>query len=502
MTVLTRAALVHLAILSGSLAAAAPPARIQGDEADAIAAVERALNDSKNGPAGVKLAVGELEGHDSPAVAAVLAEAFQRLEADAQSFDRRAFPQLERGQLSQGEIVDRRRLLDPIRSAQAEILTRVGALRRLDSAQWLLDELIGDEKQPMSLKLEAIRAAVFHGAGIVPALDRALQRAKNSDDVQAVLLAAQRLETSAAPLAERIVPHVDHADATIREAAALALAKLASPLGVEPLVKRLEKETGRTQLRFAAALEILTRQKLGLGVNAWKSWFAAEGIRYTSGQAELGGGEAAVTMVATGYFHGIPQDGRSIVYVIDVSGSMVVSLTDPKFEDADHMRPIPAPYGEPSRMDCSRDELIKALGELPLGTLFNIVFFSTAAERYSPKMLEASLPVIKKAQKWVEQLRPDGATNIHDAMESAFGLAGRGPIDRFYDSNVDTIFLLTDGQPMLPGMRDSPERVIALARRVNPFQRVVVHTIGLGAGIDAAFLRRLAEENGGVFVQR
>ena len=50
--------------------------------------------------------------------------------------------------------------------------------------------------------------------------------------------------------------------------------------------------------------------------------------------------------------------------------------------------------------------------------------------------------------------------------------------------------------------RDNPERTLQLVRRLNPFQRVIVHTIGLGSGIDDQFLRRLATENGGVFVQR
>jgi hypothetical protein len=265
----------------------------------------------------------------------------------------------------------------------------------------------------------------------------------------------------------------------------------------------MEKESGRTQLRFAAALEILTRQKLGLSANAWKSWFAAEGIRYTSGQAELGGGEAAVTQQAVGYFHGIPQDGRSIVYVVDVSGSMVMSMTNPIMEgQAPNRRPVPAPPGEESRLEASKKELIKALGELPEGTRFDIVTFASTAERWSPKLVEASPGVIKKAQKFVEELRAEGSTNIYDAMENAFALAGRGAGDKYYGSIVDTIFLLTDGQPTIGPMDDDPTRILDAARRMNPFRRVIVHTIGLGNGVDAKFLQTLASEHGGVFVQR
>ncbi len=475
-----------------------------GDEAEAkaISAVERALGDAKNGAA-VSAALEELRRFDSPAAAEALVKAFTQLEVVSQQIDRTAHDAVERGKLSPGEVATRRRDVDPIRKAQAAALDRIESLRNGDALVWLVDHLIGEERYAFSLKVAAMRSVAQGGRTIVDPLVRALGRAKRNDDLVAVLLAAQQLEKLGQGMADAIVPLVDHAAPTVREHAALALAKLAAPQGIEPLVRRIEKETGRTQLRFAAALEILTRQKFGLGVNAWKSWFAAEGIRYTSGQAELGGGEPEVTQQATGYFHGIPQDSRSIIYVIDVSGSMVVSMTHPVFEGSPpRQKPIPAPAGEESRMECSRKELIKSLGDLPPGTRFDIVSFGTEAKRYSPKMVEASAAAIKKAQKWVEELAPEGSTNIHDAMESALALAGRGSADKYYDSTVDTIFLLTDGQPTIGPNPDDPERVVELVRRMNALKRVTVHTIGLGNGIDDVFLKKLAADNSGVFVQR
>ncbi len=472
------------------------------DESAAIAAVERALHDGKNGPVLVLSALGELRGRDSVAVAEVLVKVFVDLEQTAQATEKQAHAELTKGELSDGQIVSRRQQIDPIRKAQSAVLDRVATLRNTEALVWLIDHVIGDDKVGISLKVEAARSAAPAGEPIVAALVRALPRVKKSDDWMALLLAAQLLEKKALPLAPSFVPLIDHAEATIRENAALALAKIAVPEAIEPLVHRMEKESGRTLVRIAAALEILTRQKLGASAGAWKSWFAAEGLRYTSGQAELGGGEPAVVMAVSGYFHGIPQDSRSIIYVIDVSGSMMVSMTNPKFEDAAQTKPIPAPAGEESRMETSKKELIHALGELPPTTKFAIVYFSTGADRWQPKMVDASPAMVKKAQKWVAELGPGGATNIHDAMESAFALAGRGAADKYYDSTVDTIFLLTDGQPFLPGGPDSTERIIQLVRRENPIKRVTVHTIGLGKGIDADFLRKLASENGGVFVQR
>jgi hypothetical protein len=477
-----------------------------GDEAEqskAIAKVERALADDKAGAAGVSDALDELRPFDSAAVAELLVKAFTQLELRAIQIDKSAHDAVERGKISENDITVRRREVDPIRRAQGLVLGRVKALRSEAALVWLIDHVIGDDRFPLSFKVEAMTSAGQGGRAMVEPLRKALARSKRPDDMVPVLMATQSLEKLAQPLADAIVPLVDHAEPTVRENAALALARLAAPQGVEPLVKRIDQETGKTQLRIAAALEILTRQKLGLSGSAWKNWFAAEGIRYTSGQAELGGGEAAVTKQATGYFHGIAQDSHSIVYVVDISGSMIVSMTHPRFEQLPNgMRPIPAPEGEESRMTCSKKELVKALGDLPDGTMFDIVYFAAKAERYSPKLLEANPASIKKAQKWVEALEPVGATNIYDAMESAFGLAGRGANDKYYGSVVDTIFLLTDGKPFLTSGPDSTDRILELVRRSNPMKRITIHTIGLGTDIEVDFLRSMATENSGVFVQK
>ena len=491
---------VFLVAASGSRSMAVAPAG--DDEAKAITALERAMNQAKDPGGSVLQVIDDLRKFDSPAVAEVLVKAFTQLEVDAQKTDGQAHADIEKGKLSPGEVISRRAAIDPLRKAQAELLDRVSLLRSEATLAWLIDHVIGDEKCSASLKIECVKAAAASGKGAVEPLQRALARMKKPDDAMAVLTACEQLGPAARPLADALIPLLDHKDATVREAAAMALSKVAVPQSIEPLIRRIALETGRTQLKMVIALEILTKQKHGLGVQAWQSWFAAEGIRYTSGQAEVGGGTSTVTAQAAGYFHEIPQDSRSICYVVDVSGSMVVSLTDPKFEGPDNNpKPIPAAPGEASRMSCSKTELVKALGQLPPGTLFNIVIFSTKAERYSPKLVTADEASIKKAQKWVEALEPNGATNIYDAMELAFGLAGRGAQDKYYDSGIDTIFLLTDGEPFLPNGKDSTERILQAVRRMNPYKRITVHTIGLGKKIDADFLRKMATDNNGVFKQ-
>jgi hypothetical protein len=143
-------------------------------------------------------------------------------------------------------------------------------------------------------------------------------------------------------------------------------------------------------------------------------------------------------------------------------------------------------------------------------------------ERATPKN-------VARARKWVEQLPLRLQTNVHDALELAFVLAGRGARDRYYPSAVDTIFFLSDGAPTRPGadngrrmQADDPRQILSAVRRWNALGRVVVHTIALGLrperprrgrGRDGGggrgagrpgprqFMRELAEQNHGKFVE-
>ncbi|MFT4541344.1 MAG: hypothetical protein ACI841_000638 [Planctomycetota bacterium] len=91
-------------------------------------------------------------------------------------------------------------------------------------------------------------------------------------------------------------------------------------------------------------------------------------------------------------------------------------------------------------------------------------------------------------------------TRLYDALDIAFRCAGRQSEDRYYDTNVDTIVVLTDGAPIVNGKRDSPPRIRSAVKRWNLNERVVLHIIGLGDQIPK-FMQLLAEDNGGQFAQ-
>jgi hypothetical protein len=174
-------------------------------------------------------------------------------------------------------------------------------------------------------------------------------------------------------------------------------------------------------------------------------------------------------------FWGLPIVSRRVVFVLDTSGSMLA-----KFNMA-------SKYGatEGTRLSAAKAQLIAALRMLPDGTLFNIITFDTRGDRWKDEMVVLGDATRVESRKWVEGLRTRGATNVFDALDKAFAL-----------KDVDTIYLLSDGQPV-GGKIDDPLLLRDEIKAWNSTRRIPIHAISLGG--DVALLRRLAEDSGGVF---
>jgi Ca-activated chloride channel family protein len=154
-------------------------------------------------------------------------------------------------------------------------------------------------------------------------------------------------------------------------------------------------------------------------------------------------------------------------------------------------------------MEATKAALIAVLGKLGPKDKFDVVSFNDLVHPYASGLVAATPLEVSNAQDWVRQLTPMYSTNIYDAMQHAFRLAGRGSFDKYYVAGVDTIFLLTDGAPTTPdGRLDSTDRVLEGVRQWNSTGRIVIHTIGIGKDINDVFLKKMAAENHGTFVQQ
>ncbi len=470
-------------------------------------------------------ALALLVGHDSKAIARVLAEAFDQVaqeRAAVSEVRRKANVELEK--LLAGKEFDPKRVLpqqaynrynelrnlsvelraklDALRVLEDDVLASLGELEAPDSLNWLLAKVVGDKKKPFSLKLAIVRRAAVIGEPVLEGMIKALSRARRAEEMTVLLDGVGRLGPDASQATKNVLKLLRRKESTVRERAAWALSMIAAPEGIAPLLERLAKERGLTRKRMAIALEVLTRQPLGLSLEAWNRWWEKEGARHAAGEVPLGGGKPSLTAPkgGSGYYYGIPQEGESILYVIDCSGSMVVSMDDPQFQNR---QPVPARDPAKSRIEACKRELARAVSELAPGTRFNIVAYNDVPFRYKAKLLVADEASLKAAQAWIRDLGASQTTNIHDAMQTAFEFAGRGSHDRYYGAQVDTIFLLTDGSPTkADGSLDSTEKVLDAVRRWNPLKRVVVHCVGVGKGLNEPFLKSLAAQNGGRYVSK
>jgi hypothetical protein len=502
--------LLVLAIVHASL-----PAQ---DEARVLSAFKKAFAAPKAKKAGKPLAEKQAalqatDGLDSGKVAAALVAGWQGLAIELGALDaqraeyrdemaslikgqeaveRRTLPQAKFNRLNQLKpmIAKLRDQCDGLRELQLKLGDRIASLRRRDSALYLLKKVTGSKKADLPLRLAAGRAIGGASSEVIEELATAITRARKSPE-QIVLLDAMALAGEAAQVhATPVIKLLSNKEDAVAERAALALAKIAVPEAVEPMITLLSRSTGQMRLRVAAALEVLTGEQHGDNLGAWNAWWKIEGVGFRSSGRELGKGiPSHREKTNDNYYFGIPQaDSKSILYVIDCSGSMRAPVK------------MKGGTGDTTRMEACKTELIRGLGKLQPKQSFAIIWYNDLPHFWQEKMLPASKSNIAQAQEFVRGLTHASSTNIHDSLELGFGLAGRGSYDKYYGTELDTVFLLTDGSPTKPdGSLDSTEKILVAVRSWNPLRRITIHAIAVGENLNEGFLRQLASENGGQF---
>ncbi len=203
-------------------------------------------------------------------------------------------------------------------------------------------------------------------------------------------------------------------------------------------------------------------------------------------------------------FAGIVMSGKSVVFMVDMSGSM--EKTDPATA-APHKWPVVC------------DTVAKVMRTIPGLERYQVVVFAKQArwlfgggewQRYDG---EKSALGVRDA---LARVQPEGDTNLHSAFDLAFTLRARG---------LDTIYLFSDGLPTQgPGLTPAEEianpplsetkRAEILSKYIrdrllttwNPSRastgRVKIHAIGFfyESPDVGAFLWALSRENEGSFV--
>ncbi|MFT4514389.1 MAG: hypothetical protein ACI89X_001628 [Planctomycetota bacterium] len=284
---------------------------------------------------------------------------------------------------------------------------------------------------------------------------------------------------------EPLMVALEHPDWSTRLLAIQAMAGLKQASTVGKLVERMNKESGRMKKQLAAALWELTAQPFDEDEDKWAAWWkvAKKDFKIAS-RKEMDAAKKArerrrltQRTVSKAKFFGIKVESHRVIFVLDVSGSMMESM-----------------YGREvngrgaTRIDIAKQELTKAVENLDPGALFNILTFSSGVARWmSGGIVTSNDASREEAKTWIERLGAGGGTNLYDSVREAFK-----------DKDVDTVFILSDGEPTTGEVLD-PFRIREDVARWNKHRKIKINTIAIGGNLEV--LEWLAQDAGGKYRQ-
>ncbi|HEV3029628.1 MAG TPA: HEAT repeat domain-containing protein [Planctomycetota bacterium] len=355
------------------------------------------------------------------------------------------------------------RLSEPLRDKVLEV--RAAALESIAERKDASSEIIlHREAQGTNEETAAVAITLLVGYPSEATTTLLIKLAGNSRlgvSIPALDALGELLPPEAFPIFERALKAKDW---PVRVTAVRGLAKSRRRESIEILVERIEKEEGRMLAEIVDALRGLTGKPFGYAPGQWKEWWL--GVREDFALPEKA---LAVITSQAGMttYHGVPVLSNRMVFLVDISGSMG-EVT-----------------GSESRIEQSKKELLRVLGQLGKDAQVNMIFFDDRLEPWR-KVLVPIRQNLREAQALIARISPRGSTNIFDALDAAFA-----------HKDADTIYLLSDGDPTNGRIID-PDDILHEVRKMNRLRQIVIHTISFGS---SKFMKALAEQNGGRYVE-
>lgn len=307
---------------------------------------------------------------------------------------------------------------------------------------------------------------------------------------------------------------LDDRDSRVAIAAVRALAERKERSSILPLIDLLDK-LGKTRdrawLETRHALLQLTGQDYE-SVEDWrKLWdtlpedFDPKKLGDESGDART---QLKIKKAEDGLeFFGEEIYSRNLLFVIDVSGSMLMWDEDDSYSGTDAEREL-------QRLNRAREQMYQAFRKLPRDARFNVIAYSDKVIPWKKSLQPASRSALSQAAKFVAGFQAKGATHTDDALKQAFD-----------DLGVDTIVLLTDGAPTKQNAHTMKliEDILEWVADTNAARKVRIDTFGFTKpgqwpdkipGFNGApppppgpteievfvkFLKQLSESTGGTF---
>ena len=169
-------------------------------------------------------------------------------------------------------------------------------------------------------------------------------------------------------------------------------------------------------------------------------------------------------------YYGIPLVSDRIAFLVDHSGSMRARVgTDKKR----------------TRLDAAKEQLRSVVEALGRTHRCNLIPFETGVGSLWDELRRLDNDAKKDFLDYAQKIPFAGGTNTYGALMRAFE-----------DPDVDTVYLLTDGQPTAGELTD-PDDILDAVARINRTRQVVIHCISIG--LDSYLLKELAALTGGEY---
>ena len=184
----------------------------------------------------------------------------------------------------------------------------------------------------------------------------------------------------------------------------------------------------------------------------------------------------------------IKSENKTIIYVIDISGSMGMDLQS--YQGADGV------VKKGDRLDRAKTELTKSIDSLPSSFKFTILAYDCDVYYWSSEFVEATTANKTKANTWVMDLKPLGSTGTGLAVGTALMINRQNLL----------VILLTDGDPNCNSITMSgnvpPEVHRKDIARAN-IQGAIINVFGIacraGSAMEA-FCQVVAQDNHGFYI--
>lgn len=394
------------------------------------------------------------------------------------------------------DVPRRVKLIDRVLSAESAPLVVEDAIRILGRSK--ADDAVAEAITRTRKAAETHRWRLIEALGRMPSaaarewLLGAARDRRNPTDQTAAIRALMRRDGVA--LVTELEAHKDD-PWQVRAAKIEALRTIRTGNAIGGLIPYLKDANARIRDEAGDALVGLAGRDLGEDVGAWTRWWDANRGTF---DPDAKGPKAGRSSYGSSSFYGIPVLPGRIAFAIDLSGSMKEKLTAGARAYAAKAPHLKEKRLE-TRLDLAKEELQFTLAKLPPRTSIQLLFFGTQITAWkNGRIIDADEETRADAQKRVRALTYEGSTNIHGALLRAFQPDPDWSFSECLSQGVDTVFLLTDGEPSAGAIVNAAE-LLADIRDRNRVRRLRIHTIGVGLP-NSNFLRTLARDSGGVYV--